>query len=89
MIDGNLSIYFTLGMHEPSLESNPARALAARAVVGCIGALLVYFALPTPLQSDSWWSQTAHIPFVLGVAALIFAFFAPNRWCESLVALAP
>jgi hypothetical protein len=77
----------TLGMHErePSLVSNPARALTARIAVGCLGGLLVYFALPTPLDMGNWWEQTAHLPFVGGAIALLLAIFAPSRWCEMLI----
>jgi hypothetical protein len=75
--------------NEHNLESNPAKALAARVIVGCLGGLIVYAALPTPLQSASWWEHTAHFPFVAGVIALAFAACAPDRWCESLVLLIP
>ena len=74
---------------EPNLESNPGKTLAARVVVGCIGGLLMYAALPSPIDIANWWQETAHIPFITGVFALAFALAAPNRWCESLVMLVP
>jgi cytochrome c oxidase assembly factor CtaG len=74
---------------EHNLESNPGKTLAARIVVLCIGGLLVYAALPTPLEGGTWWANTAHAPFIAGVAALVFAICAPNRWCGSLVMLIP
>jgi hypothetical protein len=78
-------------MQEPehSLESNPGKTLAARIIVLCVGGLLVYAALPSPLESDTWWDKTASVPFFAGVIVLFLGIFAPNRWCESLAALIP
>jgi hypothetical protein len=74
---------------EHNLESNPGRALAGRLVVACIGGLLVYVALPHPLDVNSWWDQTAGFPFIAGVIALAFAILAPSRWCEFFIFLVP
>jgi cytochrome c oxidase assembly factor CtaG len=74
---------------EHNMESNPGKALAARIVVFCIGGLLIYAALPTPMLGSNWWGNTAHIPFIAGAVALVFAICAPNRWCGALVMLIP
>lgn len=75
--------------NEQRLASNPATAVAARVVLMCIGGLLIYVALPSPIDSHAWWEGTSGVPFVLGVLALALAILAPNRWCEGVVALFP
>jgi cytochrome c oxidase assembly factor CtaG len=68
-----------------NLNSNPGRGLAVRIVVGGAGGLLIYAALPFPLEGDSWWDYTAHAPFIAGVIALVLAVCAPARWCELFI----
>ncbi len=75
--------------NDHTFESNPAKALAARLIVGCIGGLLLFAALPVPLEISNWWEHTAHFAFIAGAIGVAFAIFAPNRWCESLVWLLP
>jgi len=72
-----------------TLESNPAKALAARVIIGCIGGVLLFAALPTPLDPSTWWEHTAHLVFIAGFALLAFAIFAPKGWCDALVELIP
>jgi hypothetical protein len=74
---------------EPTFESNPAKALAARLIVGCIGGVLLFASLPTPLDTSNWWEHTAHLLFIAGAIALAFAIFAPKGWCDSLVMFIP
>ena len=76
-----------LGMQEDeyNLSSNPGRAIAARIIVGCIGGLLIYSALPLSLEGSGWWDDTARLPFIGGVIALALAVCAPARWCELLI----
>lgn len=69
-----------------SLESNPARVLVVRLIACCIGGLLVYAALPSPLEVGTWWDRTSLLPFLAGIAVLALAVFAPARWCELLIA---
>ena len=47
-------------------ESNPARALAARLIVGIIGGVLVYIALPASSEYAGWWEASSHVPLILG-----------------------
>ena len=69
-----------------TLDSNPVRAFVARLVIGIVGGVLVYVALPAA-PYDSWWSASSPLPLVLGVALLAFASFAPTRWCDVLAQL--
>jgi hypothetical protein len=66
-----------------TLESNPVRAFVARIIVGIVGGVLVFVALPA-VPYDSWWAASSPVPLVLGGVLLAFAFLAPTRWCEVL-----
>ena len=78
-------------MAEPDykLRSNPATAFVARIVILCVGGLLIYVGVPMPFQQADWWDHTSKIPFILGLAALLFGILAPNRWCEEVIPFWP
>jgi uncharacterized membrane protein YeaQ/YmgE (transglycosylase-associated protein family) len=74
-----------MNQRDYTMQSNPARAIAARIVVGAIGALLVYFALPNPIGVRTLWAESAFVPLAIGAAAVVFALVAPRGWCEALI----
>jgi hypothetical protein len=70
---------------DQTMQSNPARTAAARLVVGCVGAVLIYVALPHPFDSQTWWRDAALPPLAAGAFALVLALVAPTSWCEALL----
>ena len=67
------------------MQSNPAKALAARAVAASMGGLLLYCSLPEQWAWVGWWSHVAAVPFIACVVLLTFSVVAPTRWCEFVI----